>query len=69
MSENELEVEKYLVSEGETLIGISIKLNININTLKRLNNIYSNTIFPGQVNNHFLSLSHTLTLFLSLILF
>lgn len=47
---NEKQSDIYIVNDGETLIGIALKLNININTLKRFNNINSNVVFPGQVS-------------------
>lgn len=50
MNEN---YETYKVDEGETLVGIALKLNISINNLKRLNNINSNNVFPGQVRQEF----------------
>jgi LysM repeat protein len=42
----------YIIQDGDTLLGISIKLNVPIGTIKRLNRMFGgdrNSIYSGQV--------------------
>lgn len=45
----------YLVQDGDTLIGIALKFNMNVHYLKRLNNLSSNVLYPGQVGNRIIN--------------
>ena len=37
------------VFSGETLVSISIREKVSVNALRRLNKLYGNEIFPGQI--------------------
>ena len=40
---------KYIVKEGDTLYSIAKKFNTNVEEIKRINNLYNNDIYKGQV--------------------
>jgi LysM repeat protein len=40
----------HIVHDGDTLMGIALKYNVNVNNLKRLNNLHSTVLSPGQVS-------------------
>jgi hypothetical protein len=40
----------HIVHDGDTLMGIALKYNVNLNNLKRLNNLDSTVLYPGQVD-------------------
>ena len=42
-------IGKYTVVKGDTLYSIAKKFNMSLNDLKLINNLTSNTIYPGQV--------------------
>ncbi|RKD29548.1 L,D-transpeptidase [Thermohalobacter berrensis] len=44
-----LEKIEYIVKQGDTLYKISQKFNINIAEIKRLNNVESHIIYPGEI--------------------
>lgn len=41
-------MQTYIVSKGDTLYGISKQFDVPVETLKRVNNLTSNTITVGQ---------------------
>lgn len=49
--EEEAKYLKYKVKPEDSLIGITLKLNIGENTIKAINDFSGDTIFPGMIIN------------------
>lgn len=45
---NDTNYQTYTVQKGDTLYSIARKFNVNVNRIKEVNNLISNTLYIGQ---------------------